>query len=355
MSREIKLGLLFFIFIFSFLAIGVWLKGNPFTKGYEIEILFPNVHGLSKGSTVEYEGLRCGKVQQLIVSDEHDGILAKVSIENPEVQIYKSDRFLIAPNSTIASEYLVLIEKGLRPAPIYQKGMLLRGEVPPGFEDFLFGAKDALEHINIIMSDVRLMLTKLHKSVEKTNPILEEIHKIGKDGKLERIIANIEKSTSSFNQTAQAINIVFSENEQQINDSIKEFNSVIKQINSKLGQVSEQDIASLKKDLEETMINVKNITSQIETEDIKIIKQTADQARNILEKIQSTDPNNDFSSLLMANIKRIDKISQGLEYNLKRKSLLGALKSRIPLDLEKNNAKRKTRTQNRRVKRSMTF
>lgn len=334
MNKEAKIGLIFVIFFVAFMLLGVWIKGNPFKRDYYIKVLFPNVHGLHKGSLVEYEGLNCGTVVDFEIHPK--GIVAVARITEPEIKLYESDRFLIVPNSTIASEFEIIIKKGDFQSQLIDLSQVQIGEVPPGLDDFLFTAKDAIKNLNALIGDVRVLVQETHGQISDLTPAIEKASNIIQSGQIEKIIDEVESSTTNLNQTILKANTILSSKEKQVNTIISNSEELVEQLNHKIALVSDDDISDSVVLLKSNLNNLNSITSSINPKDLETIQQAASQASIILESLQSDDPSKDVPTLLRENIQRIDRISSGLEKNLENYSLLKALLHKVPISKESN-------------------
>lgn len=320
MAKEQKIGLVIFISIIASLLLLIWLKGNPFTKYEAVEVLFKNVHGLHKGSVVDYEGFKCGQIVDFRLSDS--GIIVKFEIEEPDLKIYSTDKFLIIPNSTIASEYQISIRRTEFQGMLHRPGMIMVGEVVPSLDDFLFGAQDTLDKLNVVMTEANKIALKSHDYVEQLQPILDDIHSLGKQGVITNIANNIDYITTKSNQ-------ILGDNKQQIEQSIKTFNQVINQVNHKLELVEDSDIIEAIDSLKHNLNNLNNLTDHIEQEDIDSFMAVLKEVENTLGELSSDDPEEDLASLIIHSAKKIDKIISGLENTLQRKTLFKTLFSRV--------------------------
>ncbi|MDX1918186.1 MAG: MlaD family protein [Candidatus Caenarcaniphilales bacterium] len=333
MKREVRLGLLVVIFLVGVIFFAVWLKGNPFEKKKNLQVFFASVHGLSIGSPVEYAGLQCGRVTGFDVNSK--GVVAKIQIFRPEVKIREGDRFTMIPSSTIASEYQIYIIPNTQPSPEVPDAATIIGQPTPGLQDFLFSAQDALNDLLVVMKQVQSILGKVDQSSDAVSPLFSELGDIASSGRLERLAQNLEQSSQSIRKLTGDSQDLISGHKAEINTTIHNLASASQKANQTLSSIQGGDINSTISDLKETANNLKQITGAVDPVDIKkglsTLTGAAEQAQGIMFKLQNDDPSQDAATLIKDNLQRIDRISNGLEYNLQHKSLFRVLFSRVPL------------------------
>ena len=316
MKREIKIGILLFIFVAFCLVFATWIKGNPFGI-YKIKVFFSNVHGLHKGSVVEYEGLNCGEVNSFDILKH--GFVINIIIKNPKLKIYKTDKFIVVPNSTIASEYEIIIKRGKRPAEeINPAKDILTGTDSAGVEDFTAGLENTLEQVSISLVKIHEILDKTNKSLDYLEPLMTEAITLAKN----------------TNETSKLLNSTISENRENIKQTVNNLNNSLVKVQAKLDALPEQDMRQSVTLTRENLEKIKSLLSGVSQKDIQAFSDLAQEARNIAQKAQSNNPNEDIISLTKNTLKRINRISDGLEKSLKNKSLLKVLFSEIRMKPE---------------------
>lgn len=320
MNKQAKVGLLFVFFISIFLLFAFWIKGNPFQETKTLHVLFDNVHGVSKGSRVEYAGLECGKVKDFTVTPR--GVLTTILITNPQVKIYEGDQFFISPSSTIASEYQIFIVPSSSPSQEVPDKATIIGQSPPGIQDFLFQAEDTLKQIQKI-------LTSIDKSVVQLSPVFEKVGSLAKNGTIDEITRNITESSRSLKEISVSANSILKRNDQKIQSTVNNLASVSQKAEKTLKAINPQDIEQTISSIKQASYNIQAITGVVEPEevrsDLKTFSDAAAQVKQISEKLQSPNPKEDVPTLVKTTIKRVDRITQGLESSLRGKTLLRSL------------------------------
>ncbi len=310
-NKEIRIGILIVLFIIFSLFFMIWIKGDPFKNTYELQVLFKNVHGLRKGSIVEYQGLKCGQIKNFKVLD--NGIITYIKIDEPSIKIYKKDRFIIIPNSTIASEFLIFIEKSKEDSKLINKKDLIIGEEMPAFQDFMEGAQKTLNNVNDFVLELSATLKSAKISIKKVDLILDNVNALIKDESIKKTILNLSNSSES------------------LNESIITINKILNKTEGKLDAISEQEIRAALKNLNVSLENIRKMTDSIDKADFQKIKNIINETEEIMLELNSKDPNENSIKLLKKNLKRIDRISTSLEKNLRQKSLIKNLFSKMAI------------------------
>lgn len=334
MKEKAKVGALVILFFVITLSFVVWIKGSPFRKDRSFKVLFPNVHGLSIGSPVEYAGFECGKVKSFSVTSS--GILTELLINKEEVKIHEGDKFLIIPSSTIASEYQIFIVPNTAPANEITAGeTTIIGQAAPGMQDFLFQAEDALNDLSGVMKKMESILGSLELSVNEINPLFKEIGKVARDGTVKGIASDLKNSAHSIEQTSRQTKEIVRVNGPQIQKIISQLDSLSSSIKQRTDAINPADLKEISRSLKKTSNNLEAISSTVSPAelkaDLKVFSDTAKEAKIIMNKLQSPDPNQDVPTLARASLQRINRISAGFESSLRNKTLIRTLFTKVPI------------------------
>lgn len=323
MNKESKLGLLFFAFLLASVGIAFWIEENPFKQKYYLSVLFPNVQGLHKGSLVKYEGFRFGEVQEFEVQQR--GVVAKIKVLEPQVKIYKSDRFYVAPNSTIASEYEIFVRQGERPSEEIDRRKVIVGYAPPGLQEFMVEAGKRMEELSLVMADVQVLVKNLNNSVQKVQPMIDEMNAVAQKGLLVKISTNISEATERLNK-------ILGENDERISSSMTNLNAVLLDLDAKLDAIPEKELRESVILTKENLENVKKITDSIKPEDVEALNKSIKNLSQILSKLQSSNPDDDVAELIKDNLRHMKRISGALEKTMKNKTLFRSMFSKIRIE-----------------------
>jgi ABC-type transporter Mla subunit MlaD len=333
MNKEVKVGALVILFLVVGLLFVVWIKGNPFRQTKVLHVLFDNVHGLSIGSPVEYAGYQCGKVKDFKVTPS--GILSEILITDPKVKIHQGDKFLIIPSSTIASEYQIFIVPNSRPSLEVPDKATIIGQSAPGMQDFLFKAEDALDNLTLVMSQIQTILSDVEVSVGELTPVFTKFGKLARDGTIDSVARDVSQSARSISSASTQAERLIRNNSSQIDSAVKSVSSVSGQLDRKLSVIKTEDLNEIIQGMKTSVTNIRDITGAVEPaevkRDLKVFTDTAEQAKEIMSKLQSTNPDEDAPTLVKRSVQRIDRISEGLEKSLKHKTLFRVLTTRVPI------------------------
>ncbi len=237
-TTELKVGVFVFtaiigiiIFIFTQTRLSKW-------TGYEIGVLFDYVSGLEIGSPVRVSGVRVGEVKKIeILYEEKPKVLVKLKI-NPKVRIGKNSRFTIKTLGIIGEKYIEIFPSTGK--DFVNSGEIVEGENPLSVDKIANMGEEILVNLNKILSDVR--------EITGDKEVKSWIKEILADSK-----TTIEKINNSFEKIDQLADGLAKTN-QNLNSFIEENSPIIK----KVIEDTDQFLVSGKKEMEETMRDIRN-------------------------------------------------------------------------------------------------
>ncbi|MCM8767103.1 MAG: MlaD family protein [Candidatus Omnitrophica bacterium] len=237
-TTELKVGVFVFtaiigiiIFIFTQTRLSKW-------TGYEIGVLFDYVSGLEIGSPVRVSGVRVGEVKKIeILYEEKPKVLVKLKI-NPKIRIGKNSRFTIKTLGIIGEKYIEIFPSTGK--DFVNRGEIVEGENPLSVDKIANMGEEILVNLNKILSDVR--------EITGDKEVKSWIKEILADSK-----TTIEKINNSFEKIDQLADGLAKTN-QNLNSFIEENSPIIK----KVIEDTDQFLVSGKKEMEETMRDIRN-------------------------------------------------------------------------------------------------
>lgn len=237
-TTELKVGVFVFtaiigiiIFIFTQTRLSKW-------TGYEIGVLFDYVSGLEIGSPVRVSGVRVGEVKKIeILYEEKPKVLVKLKI-NPKIRIGKNSRFTIKTLGIIGEKYIEIFPSTGK--DFVNSGEIVEGENPLSVDKIANMGEEILVNLNKILSDVR--------EITGDKEVKSWIKEILADSK-----TTIEKINNSFEKIDQLADGLAKTN-QNLNSFIEENSPIIK----KVIEDTDQFLVSGKKEMEETMRDIRN-------------------------------------------------------------------------------------------------
>jgi ABC-type transporter Mla subunit MlaD len=334
MNKEAKVGALVIFFMLGALLFVFWIKGNPFKRTRTLNVLFDNVHGVSVGSLVEYAGLECGKVKNFMVTPS--GVVARILINNSEVKIYEGDQFMIAPSSTIASEYQIFIVPTHRSNREVSDNSTIIGQSPPGIQDFLFEAEKTLAQIQAILDGI-------NESINYVSPVFKKVGQLANNGTIDRVATNIADATDAMKGASTTADRFLRRNDAKFQNAVDNFSSASREADQKLKAINSNEVKQAVSSMRKASQNIEAITGAVEPaevrKDLKTFSDAAQQVSVLSKKLQSPNPNEDVPTLIKNTAQRADTISAGLEEALRGKSLLRGLMTRVSLKPKGKRAK----------------
>jgi len=271
----IFLGLCYFTIILS--------KERLFGPKSEMEVVFNNIMGLSKGDRVVIRGMTVGKVTSLELGK--DGVHVSASLEEP-VTLKKDYSISVVTASVLGGRYLEISE-GSKDAPVIPDGTVLRGKEPFDL------VSDAAEMINSIKKGLGegKIIENLQQTLSELREIIARVNS-GK-GTLGKLLSEDDKLYRDLSDTVA---------------SMKTITGRLEKGEGTLGKLMSSD-DKLYKDLAESIASLKNISGGIErgegvlgklVKDEKLYKDLqsiVSEARATLDDFRETAPITTFSSV----------------------------------------------------------
>ena len=218
LSVEVKLGIIITV------AIAVVIWGLNFLKGKNIlkpsnnyYALYKNVAGLDKNAKVFYKGFRVGQVDEIHFNEDGSGTLTvKININkhyklpvNSVAEVYSAD--------LLGTKAIRII--GAESGQLLKPGDTLLTSISPGLdqriEDEILPLKDKAENLIVTLDSLIMGLNfifdeqakqGLHKSIINLETSTGQLSKmIADEGKLTRMINNIESITSNIQNNNEKI------------------------------------------------------------------------------------------------------------------------------------------------------
>ncbi|HEY9885897.1 MAG TPA: hypothetical protein V6C96_01420, partial [Vampirovibrionales bacterium] len=189
-------------------------------------------------------------------------------------------------------------------------------------------AEVALNDLQTVLTKVNGILTTVEEGAEGVMPLFTKAGELASSGKIDSITSDIQQAASTMNQ-------LLSSNTNNIQETLLNINSITDQLNNKLLAISDEDLSQTIKSIKETVQNIQKLSEEIPPEELhenfEQISGVAREAKLIMAKLKSDDPREDTALTIKRTIQRIDRISEGLEKTLERRTLAKAFLSRVPL------------------------
>ncbi|MFH1621833.1 MAG: MlaD family protein [Candidatus Omnitrophota bacterium] len=208
-SNELKVGIFFIICIIGLLYLTISTgKFHLKDEGYNIYVIFDDVSGLQKNSSVMINGLELGRVQELKTYSQEgrERIRLKLLI-NKDTKIWDGCEISIKTLGLMGEKYVHI--KSSQGKEYVRPESLLIGKVPTDM-DVLFSQaevlmKETAKLAQTLNGTVEENRQSLSKSVSNIGEITEQLKLTLKDNaeSLDNIIKNFESTSTNFEEFSQ--------------------------------------------------------------------------------------------------------------------------------------------------------
>lgn len=261
-SKELRVALLAIIAI-TILILGYnWLNGNNvFSKGEDYHVFYQNANGLQVGDAVLINGLKVGKVKDIILLEKNAGVEAIINLTT--VVSIPTDSKAMIGGDLLGEKYIQLILGSSD--IIVTENEFIDGEVEI----------DVMNEIKRLSSKINLMIS----SIDTTIIVLGSIFTENLKDDFAKSIIGIKQTLDSFNKSAARFNEILVREEPKIEDIISNVSEVTDYVKK-----SESEVKAILSNLH-TLTDTLN---QIEWNELAIELNAAAANINLLtEKINS--------------------------------------------------------------------
>ena len=251
-KAEFKIGITVLIAMILLVLGILWGKRVSISAGrYQVYVYFDDVIGLDKGSAVMVNGIRRGKVDELIL--EKEGVLVGLSLQQ-DVKLFTDARFEITNPELMGGKVVNIFPglSGIEP----EASHLFQGETGSGMNELMKMSAD-------LVDDVQHLLLVLEETVENIN-------KTAGDPKLrEAFVSSVNNLDESSQRTLEIITL----NEDKLTQVMDNLVRSTEMIRDVLENHSEK--------IDRSISDFEQFTTKL--------NQTADQLQLITSKLQSED------------------------------------------------------------------
>lgn len=257
-GKFIKLGIFIVtglaLFVIAIFYIGS--KENLFTKTISIYAVFPNVSGLTQGSSVQLAGINVGTVQtiDIIASDK---VKVTMNIEGDVQQFVKKDSEASVNSTGLVGNKVLVISSGSPGSLFVEDGDSIHGIKPIDIGDIINNLNESTKQADSISQDIAEIADKVNRGEGTLGKLVNNSDIFDN---LDSVMANIATSSKSIDmilvKASTGIDVVL-QNVQVLQGSIDTITYNISEITKKINS-SESLIGTL---LIDTVFanNIKNI------------------------------------------------------------------------------------------------
>lgn len=219
-----------FVILVSIAALGftLWLGQSQFQREFdEYDIVFEGPVSLEAGSSVRYIGIKVGEVESVRI-DRRDASKVRARIRIDAETPVKTDSSAVIDFAGITGVTFVQINAGApdapylereagQPVPVIPADRTELSELVSGGREVVRSAEDALERIDLLLSDDNLdSLSRTLKNLEVISTKLA-----AEDGAIDgaaTAFASINRATTSFESAATSLGAFGEEADQRISE-----------------------------------------------------------------------------------------------------------------------------------------
>lgn len=292
LTKEIKTGLLAVFAISTFILGYNYLKGSSLLQKERVYyVVYDNVEGLGLSSPVTLNGLKVGKVKDIIISSKDAKLIVKFDVE----------RDFDFSNKSIARIYGggIIGGKSLAIVPDYESktlaksGDTLKGEIEEGI----------MELVNDRLSPLQAKIESAVVGVDSLMFSVNEVMDPKSRKSLKEIIDNLHKTSSSFAVSSKSLENLLKNNEQKLNTTFENLDVTSQNFAKLSDSLAQINIGQMVNELESTLANFKELSEKLNSGEGTLGK---------LLKDESLYTNLEFAT------KQLEELLQDIKLNPKR-------------------------------------
>lgn len=196
-SKYIKLGIFIItslsLFVFALFYIGS--KDNLFTKTFSLYAYFPEVSGLSQGSSVQFAGINVGTIQSIEIISS-DKVKVNMSIVSKVKEFIKKDSEASINSDGLVGSKVLSISSGSASSASIENGDSLHALKPLSIGDIINNLNESTKDAQVITKNLSDIVTKVNNG-EGT---------LGKLVNNSDIFDNLDSLMNSFSGSSAKIN-----------------------------------------------------------------------------------------------------------------------------------------------------
>jgi phospholipid/cholesterol/gamma-HCH transport system substrate-binding protein len=235
-KTEIKVGLTVLVGILIFIWILGWAKNFSLTSDSQsIKVMFNNVSGLEIGDQVTVNGMKKGFVKDMKV--EPNKVVVELSIEK-DIRLKQDASFAISMLDLMGGKKVEVF-------PGVSNSDIDYSEIAAG--QFFADIPSAMSLFGSVQDDIVTVLSEVKISLNSLNKYLTD----------EKLSTDVKKSLSNLNMLTEKLNIILSENRNDLRN--------ITQNTVELTEKSNQILTDNKQNIDELFSNLKSVFQKSDT------------------------------------------------------------------------------------------
>jgi phospholipid/cholesterol/gamma-HCH transport system substrate-binding protein len=257
-SKELKAGLIAILAIVGFVILFQFMKGkNLFSTDDGYYIKYENVEGLSKSNPVSINGLKVGRVDDIIPITTPNGkiyFVVKISLNNGFKFSKKSVVEIFEPGIMSGKELKINLAYG---EPVAKDGDTLAG-------DFQLSMLNSLSsQIGPVKTQVKSILKQVDSLAASTNQLLNAQNR----EEIKTLLTNLNRTVLSFETTSKSTNALLADNNPKVQKVLDNANLATvsaKNTIDKYGNIADNvDVKKLNNTIEKLSVTADKLNSVI--------------------------------------------------------------------------------------------
>lgn len=245
-TKEVRIGIAGIVALFI-LVYGInYLKGiNMFKPSSYFYVKFHNVNGLAKSSPVFADGVRVGIVRDIYYDySQPENVIVEVELDT-ELRIPKGSSAELVTELMGGVRMNILLANN--PREKYAVGDTIPGSLSNG-----------------MMESAAALIPQIEKMLPKLDSIMTSLNAILSDQSIPATLHSVEKMTANLEEASGQFKVLMKRDIPQLTGKLNTLGDNFIAISSNLKEI---DYANTFKEIEQTLNNVKIITSKLNSKD----------------------------------------------------------------------------------------
>ncbi|UJH66994.1 MlaD family protein [Allomuricauda sp. SCSIO 65647] len=253
LSREVKTAIIVLIGIFLFILGYSYLKSNSlFDKSKTFYAVYDHVGGLQTGTQVSVNGLNVGNVVDIKFKDKSGQLLVTFSV-GKDFEFSKNSKAELYDTGIIGGKGIQIIPV-FDGAPPAQSGDTLKTGIRPGITELV------QEKLTPLQMKVEGAFSHADSLLMNVNTMLDDPTK--RD--LQQSISGLNQLIKSLQGSANKLNQLLGNNQQQLDSSIKNFNTMTANFSKLSEDLANAGLDKTLTNLQTSLNNLNAVLSKVE-------------------------------------------------------------------------------------------
>jgi phospholipid/cholesterol/gamma-HCH transport system substrate-binding protein len=269
--KKLAVGL-FIISGFALFTVAIFIIGskeNLFTPTFKLKSSFQTVIGLKNGSSVRFNGISVGKVDEVNIEGT-DKVLVSMTLEKSVQKYIKKDSRATVSSEGLVGNKVVEITPGSQDAPGVMDNEQIESVKPVEVQDILASLKLSSDNAANITKDIQEITMKVNSGQGTLGQLVNN----------DTLYRSVDTTFRSFAQYSGQLNVVFG----KINSTVDNVTSDLKKLSEQMNRITD-DIGQIvsKMNSSESVVGT-ILTDTAFANNIKALVQNADMTTKNLEQ-----------------------------------------------------------------------